>query len=194
MFDGALAQDYPRERMEAIVADGMSTDETRDILNSYVARDSRICPIDNPQGIASTGLNAALARSRGEVILRMDAHTEYAPDYVRQCLAVLAETGASNVGGPVMRGRRIVRPAPVAAAYHSRYSCGGARFHDVEYEGPVDTVTYGCWPRSVFERVGPFDEELVRNQDDEHNLRLTRAGERVWQSPRIRSRYRPRSS
>ncbi|MHB1422900.1 MAG: glycosyltransferase [Gemmataceae bacterium] len=193
-LDNVLGQDYPRQRMEAIVADGMSSDETRDILGSYAARDGRIRAIENPQGIVSTGLNAALAQSRGEVILRMDAHTEYAPDYIRQCVSVLGETGASNVGGPARTRAATFVQRAVAAAYHSRFACGGARFHNVAYEGPVDTVTYGCWPRGVFERVGLFDEELVRNQDDEHNLRLTRAGERIWQSPRIRSWYRPRGS
>jgi succinoglycan biosynthesis protein ExoA len=193
-LDGVLAQDYPRERMEVIVADGMSTDETRDILNSYAARDRRLCLIDNLRGIVSTGLNAALARSRGEVIVRMDAHTEYAPDYIRQCVAVLAKTGASNVGGPARTKAETYVQRAIAAAYHSRFASGGARFHNVAYEGPVDTVTYGCWPRAVFARVGLFDEELIRNQDDEHNLRLTRAGARVWQSPRIRSWYRPRGS
>jgi hypothetical protein len=82
----------------------------------------------------------------------------------------------------------------IAAAFQSPFAVGGARGHDPAYEGPVDTVYLGCWPRATFERVGYFDEELVRNQDDEHNLRLTRAGGKVWQSPRIRSWYRPRKS
>ena len=86
---------------------------------------------------------------------------------------------------------RHLPPAPVAAAYHSRFAVGGARFHDACYEGPLDTVTYGCWPKATFDRVGPFDEELVRNQDDEHNLRITRSGGTVWQSLRIQSWYRP---
>jgi len=82
----------------------------------------------------------------------------------------------------------------VAAAYHSPFSTGGAKFHDVEFEGWVDTVTYGCWHREVFDRVGIFDEQLVRNQDDEFNLRLIRSGGTIWQSPRIVSWYRPRGS
>jgi hypothetical protein len=82
--------------------------------------------------------------------------------------------------------------AVIAAAYHSPFSVGGAHFHNIEHEGYVDTVTYGCWRREVFDRIGYFDEDLVRNQDDEFNLRLTRAGGKIWQSPRIRSWYRPR--
>jgi glycosyltransferase involved in cell wall biosynthesis len=193
-LEGILRQDYPRERLEVIVADGMSEDDTRAILTSFHRSDPPVRVIDNPQRIVPTGLNAALRLARGEVIVRMDAHTEYAPDYVAQCIAVLAETGADNVGGPARTRAEGYWERAIAAAYHSRFACGGARFHEVGYEGPVDTVTYGCWKKEVFDRLGAFDEELVRNQDDEHNLRLTRAGGMVWQSPRIRSWYRPRGS
>jgi glycosyltransferase involved in cell wall biosynthesis len=191
---GVLAQDYPGDRLEVIVADGRSEDGTRELLDGLSERDGRVRAIDNPGRIASTGLNAALGLARGEVIVRMDAHTEYAPDYVRECVTALRETGCDNVGGPARTRAETFWERAVAAAYHSRFSAGGARFHDVAYEGPVDTVTYGCWRKGTFDRVGPFDEELVRNQDDEHNLRLTRAGGRVWQTPRIRSWYRPRGS
>lgn len=193
-LDGVLGQDYPADRLEILVADGMSDDGTRDILADYAARDGRIRPIDNPRHIVSTGLNAALALARGDVIVRMDAHTEYAPDYIRSCVTVLTETGADNVGGPwIARGEGYVGRA-IAAAFQSPFSCGGARGHDPRHEGPVDSVYLGCWRRDVFARVGGFDEELVRNQDDEHNFRLTRAGCLVWQSPRIRSWYRPRDT
>jgi len=189
-----LAQDYPPDRMEVIVADGMSDDGTRDILSAIAARDVRVRVVDNPKRVTPAGLNAAIKASRGEIIIRVDAHTEYAPDYVRQCVAVLKETGADNVGGPALTKPSTYMEQAVAAAYHSFFGVGGARFHQPNYEGSVDTVTYGCWPREVFERVGFFDEELVRNQDDEHNLRIVRAGGTVWQSPRIRSWYTPRGS
>jgi len=154
----------------------------------------RLRVIDNPRRIVSSGLNAAIRAARGDIIIRMDAHTEYAPDYVQQCVAVLHESGADNVGGPARTRADTYRQKAVAAAYHSPFGVGGARFHDVDYEGYVDTVTYGCWPRSTFEKFGYFDEELVRNQDDEHNLRIIRGGGRIWQSPKIRSWYRPRGS
>jgi hypothetical protein len=124
----------------------------------------------------------------------MDAHTVYAKDYIRQCLVVLNETGADNVGGSARTKATHYVQAAICAAYHSPFSVGGARFHDPEYEGYVDTVPYGCWRRSVFEQIGFFDEQLVRNQDDEFNLRLTRAGGKIWQSRRIRSWYHPRGS
>jgi GT2 family glycosyltransferase len=172
----------------------MSEDGSRDILKRLADEDSRIRVIDNPGRIVSTGLNTAIRAARGQIIARMDAHTEYAPDYICQCLAVLQETGADNVGGPARTESKGYMQSAICAAYHSPFAVGGARFHNIEYEGYVDTVTYGCWPREVFDRVGFFDEELGRNQDDEFNLRLMRAGGKIWQSPRIRSWYRPRAS
>ena len=99
-----------------------------------------------------------------------------------------------NVGGPLRtRGERYVERV-IAVAFQAPFVVGGARRCDPRYEGLIDTVTYGCWPREVFDRFGGFDEELVRNQDDEYNLRLTRGGGRIWQSPRIVSWYTPRGS
>jgi succinoglycan biosynthesis protein ExoA len=150
--------------------------------------------IDNPQRIVSSALNEAIKAARGDIIIRMDAHTEYAPDYVRECINVLRQTRADNVGGPWRaKGHGLIGGA-IAAAFNSPFAVGGARGHDASYEGIVDTVYLGCWPREVFDRIGLFDEELVRNQDDEFNLRLTRAGGTIWQSPRIRSWYQPRAS
>jgi succinoglycan biosynthesis protein ExoA len=186
-------QSAPGE-IEIIVADGMSTDKTRDILERLSSQDDRLKVIDNPERIVSTGLNAAIAVARGKIIMRMDAHTEYANDYIRQCLAVRRETGADNVGGPARTIGEGYVQIVISAGYHSAFSVGGARFHDPDYEGYVDTVPYGCWRREVFNRVGLFDEGLIRNQDDEFNLRLKRAGGTIWQSPRIRSWYRPRGS
>jgi succinoglycan biosynthesis protein ExoA len=189
-----LAQDYPPNRMEVLVAEGMSEDGTRAILSDIGANESRLRVIENPRKTVSTGLNAAIAAAHGEVVVRMDAHTDYAPDYLRQCINVLGETGADNVGGPwVARGSGYVSRA-VAAAFQSPFAVGTSRGHNAQYEGLVDTVYLGCWHRSLFERIGGFDEDLVRNQDDEFNLRLTRAGGIVWQSPRIRSWYQPRGS
>jgi glycosyltransferase involved in cell wall biosynthesis len=179
---------------EILIADGMSDDGTRDNITSWMTDNTRIRVIDNPEGIVSTGLNRAIKAARGNVIVRMDVHTEYDPDYLRQCIQVLEETGADNVGGPwVAVGKSYVQKA-IALAFRSPFSSGGARSHDAVYEGPVDTVYLGCWRRKTLEDIGMFDEELDRNQDDELNLRLSRSGGLIWQSPRIRSRYYPRPS
>ncbi len=189
-----LRQEPPEGGFEVLVADGVSTDGTREFLETIAAREPRVRLLDNPGRIVSTGLNAALRAARGGVILRMDAHTDYAPDYMVQCLRVLRETGADNVGGPMRTTADSYRQRVIRAAFHSPFAVGGARSHAPDYEGEVDTVIYGCWRREVFDRVGLFDEELIRNQDDEHNLRLTRSGGRIYQSPRIRSSYHVRDS
>ena len=193
--DSALAQRLPAGwRMELLVADGQSDDGTRARLQARALADARLQAIDNFGQIVSTGLNACLRRARGEVIVRMDIHTRFAPDYVAECLAALRRSGADNVGGPwVAQGQGAMAQA-IAAAFQCRWVVGGARSRDVTYEGPVDTVYLGCWPRATLARVGGFDESLVRNQDDEHNLRLRLAGGRIWQSPRIRSWYVTRGS
>lgn len=180
--------------MEVLVADGMSDDGTREILQRIAREDARLRVIDNPGRIVPTGLNAAIRASRGEIVVRMDAHTEYAPDYVAQCVTVLQATGADNVGGPWRAAGKSWLQQAIALAFQSPFSSGGAGSHDLDYEGAVDSVYLGCWKKSTLERLGLFDEELVRNQDDELNLRLVRAGGRVWQSPQIRSCYYPRSS
>ncbi|HOX57012.1 MAG TPA: glycosyltransferase family 2 protein [Candidatus Paceibacterota bacterium] len=189
-----LAQDPPEGGMEIIAADGMSTDGTREYLEGAAQQHPQLRVLNNPGRIVSTGLNAAIRAARGEIIVRMDAHTTYAPDYVKQCIAVLQETGADNVGGPMRSQARTFMEKAIRAVFHSAWAVGGARSHLPHFEGYVDTVIYGCWKKDVFERVGLFDEDLVRNQDDEHNLRIRRAGGKVYQSPRIQSWYRVRGS
>jgi succinoglycan biosynthesis protein ExoA len=192
-LDSLVEQDLRGVDWEAIIADGMSDDGTLEILDAYSARHLELRVLANPGRIVSTGLNAAIRAARGAIILRMDAHTRYAPDYCQSCVDTLQRTGADNVGGPARTEARGLRAQAIAAAYHSRFSTGGAKFHDVDYEGWVDTVPYGCWRKSTLERIGFFDENLVRNQDDELNLRLLRAGGKIWQSPEIVSWYSPRS-
>jgi glycosyltransferase involved in cell wall biosynthesis len=191
--DAVAAQQLPvGVALEVLIADGRSTDGTRDKILRRCSDDARFAMVDNPGLIVSTGLNRCLERARGEVIARMDLHTQYDEDYLAECLAALQRTGADNVGGPWHAEGEGAAQDAIAAAFQSRWVSGGARSRDLDYEGPVDTVYLGCWPRSTFDRFGGFDEALVRNQDDEHNLRLTRGGARIWQSARIVSRYRPR--
>ena len=195
---GVMRQQLPAEwQLQLVVADGQSDDGTRELLQAIAQRDPRVVWIDNPARIVSTGLNAALKLATGEIIVRMDVHSEYADDYVAQCLAVHAETGADNVGGPwhaVADENAGPMQQAVAAAFQSRWVAGGALSRQLDYDGWVDTVYLGSWPRQTFERFGGFDEQLVRNQDDEHNLRIVKGGGRVWQSSGIRSVYRPRAN
>jgi succinoglycan biosynthesis protein ExoA len=191
-LDSLYRQSLGSIKIEVLIADGMSDDGTRQILDLYRRIVLPLRVIDNPDKTVSAGLNAAIREARGAVIVRMDAHSEYAPDYICRCLQVLNETNADNVGGPALaRADRYLGRA-IALAYHSKFACGGAKFHDAGYEGYVDTVPYGCWRRSTLERIGMFDENLGRNQDDELNLRLISSGGKIWQSPEIISWYRPR--
>ncbi len=191
-LNSVLAQDFSDFNWEVIIADGESNDGTCELLTQEALSNPRIILIENPARIVATGLNAAIKVAHGEIILRMDAHTEYAHDYVRKCVETLEATGASNVGGPARTRAQGLRARAIQAAYHSKFSTGGARFHDDGFDGYVDTVPYGCWRKETLERLGLFDERLVRNQDDELNLRITRGGGKIWQSSKIVSWYTPR--
>jgi succinoglycan biosynthesis protein ExoA len=193
-LNSLLNQEMGDIKWEAIIADGMSDDGTRKVLEQFGKEHRQIRIIDNPSRIVSTGLNACIRTAAGDIILRMDVHTEYKADYVRRCVEVLRKTNATNVGGACVAVQTGYVGRAIAAAFHSPFAVGGARWHQPTYEGPVDTVHLGCWRREVLEQIGYFDETLVRNQDDELNLRLTRAGGTIWQSPDIVSWYHPRSS
>jgi glycosyltransferase involved in cell wall biosynthesis len=184
----------PDSSLEVLVADGLSDDGTRDVLRTCQHEYPALTIIDNPGRIVSAGLNAALLRARGEIIIRMDVHTTYAPDYVAACRRALLESGADNVGGPwIPVGAGFVSEA-IALAFASPFVSGGAKAHDPSYEGFLDTVYLGCWRKEAFARFGLFDEDLVRSQDNELNLRINRQGGKVWQTPLIRSWYTPRPS
>ena len=193
-LESVLKQDLVGLLYEVIVADGMSDDGTREILEQAQEQHPQIRMIDNPSRIVSTGLNAAIYAARGDIIVRMDVHTEYKDDYIRRCVDVLERTGADNVGGAcIAKGKGYVGGA-IAAAFQCAFAVGGARWHRPSHKGSVDTVHLGCWRREMLRKIGFFDESLVRNQDDELNLRIVRAGGTIWQAPEIVSWYHPRSS
>ncbi|CCK78978.1 glycosyltransferase family 2 protein [Desulfobacula toluolica] len=193
-IDSIISQDYPKSKLEVIVVDGMSDDRTRELLKMYMKEHAFVRLLHNPQKIVSTALNIGIKNARGEIIVRMDVHTEYAPDYISQCFQILKQTGADNVGGAARTKAYTYIQKAISIAYKSPFGVGGAKFHDKNFEGYVDTITYGCWKKLTLEKIGLFDEELVRNQDDELNLRLIRSGGKIWQSPAIKSWYYPRDS
>jgi glycosyltransferase involved in cell wall biosynthesis len=181
--------------VEIIVADGRSTDRTRDVVEGLAARDPRVRLIDNPAGVTPDGLNAAIRASRGDVILRMDGHAEPEPGYVAACLRVLETSGAWSVGGAMIKTGE-TRPARAAsAAATSAFGIGGGLRYHLATE-PVDLphVWLGCWPRWVFERVGLFDPEMIRNQDEELDRRILDAGGTIRFDPAIRAGYQSRAT
>ena len=191
---GVLAQSYPADRLEVVIADGGSRDGTLEILAALASADGRVRFIDNPGRIQARGMNEILKIARGDVIVRLDAHSDYAPDYVTQCIAELKRTGADNVGGTARARAQTPFQHALCAALDSPLGVGGAGYRIPGAEGFVDTVFCGAFPREVFERVGMYDPGAVVNEDAELNQRITAAGGRVYLSPRIVAYYYPRAS
>src|SRR5512141_1012945 len=185
-----LGQDYPPDRMEVLVADGMSGDGTREAVLRLAAADPRVTLVDNPGRIAPTALNAAIGRSRGDVVVRVDGHCEVAPDYVSRCVAHLSAGDADGVGGPLETVGETPLARVIALAMSSPFGVGGAPFRTRRaYTGLVDTVAFPAYTHAAIERAGPYDEELVRNQDDEFNYRLRSFGGRILLAADVRARY-----
>lgn len=194
-----LAQDYPADRMEILVVDGMSGDGTREAVLAHAATDARVRLLDNPAHIVPPGLNLGIQQSRGEIIVRVDGHCEIAPDYVRRCverlLAGFEGAPVEAVGGPIETVGETEEARAIALAMSSWFGVGGSAFRTVR-DRPllVETVAFPAYRRRTLQRLGPFDEELVRNQDDEYNYRLLKSGGRILLSPDIRSRYYSRGT
>jgi glycosyltransferase involved in cell wall biosynthesis len=198
-----LQQDYPPECLEVLVVDGMSDDATRTIVQQIidanasqeVPRRSTIRLLDNPARIVPTAFNIGLQYARGDIIVRVDGHCEIALDYLRRCVAVLQQTRAECVGGPMVTVGESQTARIIALAQSSPFGVGGVAFRTGRSQGGyVDTLAFGAYRREVFERIGGFDEELVRNQDDEFNFRLIQSGGKIWLDPSIRSVYYSRAN
>ncbi len=188
------AQDYPKERIEILVADGMSHDLTREILVELSQKDPRIVVIDNPDRIQSAGMNAAISRARGDILIRMDVHADYATDFVRKCVEVLQRTGAKNVGGAARTKAKTFFQRALSAALRSPLAVGGSKYRDPDNEGWVESVFPGAFLREVFETVGMFDPRAITNEDAEINQRIHEHGGRVFLSKEIVVYYYPRDS
>ena len=182
-----LSQEYPPDRIEVIIADGESTDRTRAVIASLRGTE-RVRVIENPRRRQAFGLNAALRQARGDIIIRVDGHTIIAPDYVRQCVRALAESGAVNVGGRMQPAGLTPMGRAIAAAGASRFGVPTA-FHVSDAPQFTDTVYMGAWPREALLAAGGFDERLQVNEDYELNVRLRQRGGRIYLSPDIRSTY-----
>lgn len=190
-----LDQTYPEDRLEIILADGMSTDNTRELARQVASGSTvEVKLVKNVKKIAPSGLNLALRAAKGEIIVRVDGHTIVEPEYVSECVDALLRTGAANVGGKMNAVSENPIGQAIAIATSSRFGIGNARFHYSDQEEYVDTVYLGAWPRKIFDKYGLFNEELVRNQDDEFNYRLRDGGEKILLVPTIRSIYYNRSS
>ncbi len=190
-LDSVLANDFPELEYEILVADGESEDRSREIVLEKAAEHPGIRLLHNPGRFVPSGMNICLRKARGRYIIRMDAHSEYPADYIRNCVAEIKRTGAGNVGG-----RWITRPGSetwmakaIALFSQSRIGVGNAYYRLGDGGRYVDTVPFGAFPREVFERVGLYHEDLIRNQDFELNARIRRAGYRIYLSDKISNVY-----
>jgi glycosyltransferase involved in cell wall biosynthesis len=188
-------QDYPKDRFEILIIDGMSEDRTIDRIRDFI-KILNIRILENPRKIVPCALNIGIKEARGDYIIRMDAHTGYAPDYISKCIKWLIKTGADNVGGPIISlpGNNSIISKAIALASSSIFGVGNSKFRTSNKAGYVDTITFGAWPKRIFERVGLFNESLARNQDIEFNARIRKAGGKIYMTPEIKSYYHCRST
>jgi glycosyltransferase involved in cell wall biosynthesis len=194
-LDTVLSQDYPSDLIEVIMADGQSDDGTREIIRSLQSTHPRVLIVDNPGKIAPCAMNVAMSVARGEIIIRVDGHCEIARDYVRRCVEHLSGEEADGVGGPLETIGQNYLAQVIACAMSSSFGVGGSAFRTVSDKTMVtDTVPFPAYTRAIIERAGPYDEELVRNQDDEYNYRIRKLGGRLLLASDINSRYYSRSS
>ena len=193
LLDAILKQSFPLDDLEVIVADGLSTDGTREVIHRFSRNHPKlnIQILDNIKRIIPSAINVALDHAKGEVIIRLDAHSIPNPNYISRCIEVLEERGAANVGGVWE-----IRPATdswiagaIAIAASHPLGAGDARYRFGGEAGEVETVPFGAFRKAWVERVGKFDETLLTNEDYEYNYRIKQSGGLVWYDPSIRSIY-----
>jgi succinoglycan biosynthesis protein ExoA len=189
-----VRQSYPRDLLEILVVDGASEDQTRAHVGAWTKRDARIRLIDNPDRIMAAGLNAGIREARGDIIGVVSGHSEVGTDYVERMVDALRETGAWSAGGAIERVATTPMQRAIGIATSSPLGVGDARHNYAQAPGWVDAVFPGMWRREVFERVGPFDPEMLWNEDNELSYRIRKAGGRIWMDPGVVIRYVPRST
>lgn len=192
LLDSLAAQDYGADGIEVIVADGGSTDRTRELVAEYPSPFRRLELVDNPKVITVGGLNAGMEASTGDCWVIIGAHSVVRPDFVKESVEALRRTGAACVGGPIETVGEGTTGKAIAAAMSSPFGVGNAKFRYADTEGEVDTVPFGCYHRKVWEVVGRFDESVDGADEDSYNARLIEEGGRIVLVPTIRSTYYPR--
>lgn len=196
-LDSIMAQDYPLDLLEIVIADGESDDKTKELIERYILDHSNVKLINNPERVVPYALNYALTIAKGDVIIRLDAHSKYPSNYVSRLVGELERLGADNVGGvwkttPANDG---VVATGIALATSHPLGIGNADYRlENEEVKSVDTVPFGCFPRSVFERIGAFDTDLIRNQDDEFNGRIIKNGGKIYLIPDVEIVYYARGT
>ncbi|MCX6065932.1 MAG: glycosyltransferase family 2 protein [Chloroflexi bacterium] len=198
LLDAIFAQTYPRALLDVTIADGRSTDQTREVIANFQHEhpDLRLQVIDNSNRSIPSALNRAIKASSGEVILRLDAHSGPYPDYVEKSVAALEAGKGDNVGGvwEIRPGAQTWMARAIAVAAAHPLGVGDALYRHATQAASVDTVPFGAWRRILLEKVGGYDESLLSNEDYEFNTRIRQLNGRIWLDPSIRSIYFARST
>lgn len=191
-LDSVLAQDYPADSFEILLADGMSNDKTRLLMKEYSCHYANVYWFENSGKIQASALNILILRSKGEIIIRLDAHSSFPRDYISNCVKYLNEYKVDNIGGlwETRAGADTLMAKAIALALAVPFGVGGSRFRlGIDKPAFVETVPFGCYRREVFDRIGLFNENLVRNEDNEFNARLLESGGKILLHPAIKCCY-----
>jgi len=195
-LDSILNQDYLKENLEILVVDGMSEDETKEIIKKYANRHSFLRLLENPRKITPAAMNLGIKNSKGDVIIKMDAHSLYAKNYISKCVEHLKESGADNVGGVLktIPFKNTITAKAIAISLSHIFGAGGSYFR-IGSKKPrgVDTVAFGCYRKEVIDKIGPFNEKMAKIEDFEFNSRLRKAGGKIILFPDIVTYYYPSS-
>lgn len=197
VLDNIINQDFDKDCMEVLVVDGQSTDQTESIIKEYTTKYSYIRYLNNPHLTVPFALNQAIKESKGDVLIRMDAHSEYPVNYISKLTENLFLLDADNVGGiwNTVAGKKGLISESIALATSSLFGIGNAHYRlGTDIPKIVDTVPFGCFRRDIFERIGLFDTELTRNQDDEFNARIIQNGGKIYLIPDVEIKYYARST
>jgi cellulose synthase/poly-beta-1,6-N-acetylglucosamine synthase-like glycosyltransferase len=193
LLEAIYQQTYPLENMEVVIADGMSTDHTRQKIAEFHKEHSRLDlrVVDNPKRVIPSGLNRAIEATQGEYLVRLDAHSMPAPDYIRRCVKALDSGAGDNVGGvwKIQAGGESWAARSIAAATAHPLGVGDALYRVGAKAQFVDTVPFGAFRRDLAVKIGLFDESLLTNEDYEFNTRIQKQGGRIWFDPAIQSTY-----
>lgn len=197
-LESILSQDYPKDKLEILVVDGMSTDRTREIVRKFEAQNSKseIKLLDNPKVITPSAMNIGIKNAKGEIIIKMDAHSIYDKDYVAKCVEHLMESGADNVGGVLkaLSRKNTLGAKAIAISLSHFFGAAGSHFRTgTDKPREVDTVAFGCYWKKTFNRIGLYDERMAQIEDLELNYRLRETGGKIMLFPDIKAIYYPSS-
>jgi succinoglycan biosynthesis protein ExoA len=197
LLDAIYKQTYPRHEIQVVISDGMSTDSTRQVVHGFTQEnpDLDVLVVDNPKRVIPSGLNRAIENAQGEIIVRLDAHSVPYPDYIEQCVNAIEAGSGDNVGGvwEIKPGTNSWQARSIALAAAHRLGVGDARYRVGGQAKAVETVPFGAFRKSLVEKIGWYNENLLTNEDYEFNVRIAKAGGKIWFNPAIRSIYFARS-